>query len=154
VGSDDLGGALDRRRRDEPDHGGLDLVRADGQARRADQIRGQRGAGRQVRIGVDAQRQRAAVAGLASMATPPARAALRTLFSKKLDVDLRATIALALAQTGDDEARPLLLVEARRLLGPRALKAACQEALRRLDARAATGGPAPATAANGDNDDD
>ena len=107
-----------------------------------------------IEAGVEVDKQRAAVAGLASMGTAAARAALRALFGAKLDVDIRAAIALALAQCRDSEARPLLSVEAKRVFGPRALKAACQEALRRMDAAATTTPATPTRPATEVDDDD
>ncbi len=64
---------------------------------------------------------------------------LRRVFMSARDTDLRVAAALALAEMGDRAARPMLEKEASRFLNRGGLKAACLEALRRLDARTSYG---------------
>ena len=60
---------------------------------------------------------------------------LRKAFTSGKDTDVRAACALALADMGDRASKPLLEKEAGRFLNRGGLKAACLEALRRLEAR-------------------
>jgi hypothetical protein len=74
-------------------------------------------------------------------AAPAAASRLRRMFENERDVDLRCACALVLGSIGDEGARGLLDAEARRFFGNKALKTACADALKRLDARAPAGGP-------------
>ncbi len=82
------------------------------------------------------------IAAFGPAASKAAAAPLRQLFATEKDPLLRAPCALALGSMGDGESRSALESERRRIFGNRALKAACAEALKRLDARLAGGGSA------------
>jgi hypothetical protein len=81
-----------------------------------------------------------AIATFGVVAGPLVAASVRRMFETEKDVDLRSACALVLGSVGDDVSRAMLDAEARRLFGNKTLKAACAEALKRLDARSAAGG--------------
>lgn len=87
---------------------------------------------------VEGERKRLLVA-LGQLGGEEACAALRREFSGQKEVELKAACALALAQAGDQEARPLLQPFAGKLLSFGPLKQACAEALKRLDGLQAAG---------------
>jgi HEAT repeat protein len=61
--------------------------------------------------------------------------ALRRAFLTSRHAEVKAACAIALAEIGDESARAMIEKEAARFLHRGSLKAACVEALRRLDAR-------------------
>ena len=81
-----------------------------------------------------------AIATFGVAASPVVASTVRRMFETEKDVDLRGACALVLGSVGDDGSRALLDAEARRLFGNKTLKAACAEALKRLDARSLAGG--------------
>ncbi len=80
-----------------------------------------------------------ALAHFGGRAASEAAASLRQMFQEERDVDVRCSTALTLGSIGDENARALLASEAKRFLTPGVLKAACLEALSRLDARMVAG---------------
>jgi hypothetical protein len=93
------------------------------------------------RPGLDAVERQTALRALSAFGPAPGVAAVNAvlqLFENEKDVDVRASCALALGSIGDHRVRGPLETESRRLLANKAVKAACLEALKRMDAR--TGG--------------
>jgi HEAT repeat protein len=79
--------------------------------------------------------RRASVRGLATVGGPLASRALCKVLVDSDDRELRKAAALGLSGVATPEAVSLLEEEAARLLGDRAVKEACREALRRIRAR-------------------
>lgn len=72
------------------------------------------------------------IRGLASLGGPRAGEALRRVFVESNDKELRKAAALGMASVPDASTIALLEDEAGKLLGDRAIKDACKEALRRI----------------------
>ncbi|MBK7857948.1 MAG: HEAT repeat domain-containing protein [Archangiaceae bacterium] len=83
---------------------------------------------------LDETERRRVVIALGTLGGPEASATLRHVFEHDASVELKCTAAGALANMGDEKARPLLKAAAGKLLFGGPLKKAAQEALKRLDA--------------------
>jgi HEAT repeat protein len=75
------------------------------------------------------------IRGLASLGGPRAGEVLRRVFNESNDKELRKAAALGLANIPDAATIALLEEESHKLLGDRAIKDACKEALRRIKNR-------------------
>jgi hypothetical protein len=96
------------------------------------------------RAGIESAERQTALRALAAFgpaAGVAAADAVLQLFELEKDVDVRSSCALTLGSIGDHRVRGPLETEGRRLLGNKTVKAACLEALKRMDAR--TGGGRP-----------
>ena len=85
----------------------------------------------------DAAEKKRAVAALGQVGGGEACAALKRILENDKDTEVRAGAALALGAAGDESARALLKEHAGKLIGGGPLKAACAEALKKLDAKKA-----------------
>ena len=81
----------------------------------------------------ESERRRVLMA-LGTLGGPEAGATLRQYFTESTDIQLKCTLANALAQAGDEKARPLLEAAAKKLFFGGPLKVAAKAALSRLDA--------------------
>lgn len=89
---------------------------------------------------LDATERQNIIAALSALGGEAACAALRKEFETRKDDAIKAACAIALAKAGDEAARPLLVAAAKKFFAGKALKDACAEALRLLDARSSKGG--------------
>jgi HEAT repeat protein len=85
----------------------------------------------------DSAERKRAVAALGKAGGGEACAALRRILEGDKDVEVRCACAQALGAAGDETARTLLKEHAGKLIGGGPLKAACAEALKKLDEKKA-----------------
>jgi len=79
------------------------------------------------------EQRKAAATALSRLDDEASRAGLRQVFGAAKNDELKAAVALALGTLRDQASRPALEAIAKKLIVDRALKRACEEALKRLD---------------------